>query len=73
MTAELREIHQLLRQAVKPVMINEGEAAKLLEVKRNTLQTYVAKGDIPANFYTIGVKGKRFYDRDLLTGLKIAK
>ncbi len=70
---DIRRLEKLLIQLVKPVMIDENEAAKLLGIKKSVLQQYVCRGKIPPNHYTIGALGKRFYYRDFLTGLKIPK
>lgn len=52
-------------------MINEREAAELLNIKKDTIRRKFIKGEIPEDCYTISpVNGERFYHRDKIIGLK---
>lgn len=54
-------------------MINEREAAELLNIKHDTIRRKFIKGEIPEDCYTISpVNGERFYFKDRLLGLKKA-
>jgi hypothetical protein len=50
-------------------LINESDAAHLLDIEKETLQKNVSTGKIPANYYTTGLHGKRFYFKSKLLGL----
>lgn len=50
--------------------ISEKEARELLNVKQSTFANYLLSGRIPSDTYTIGVGGKRFFDKSKLIGLK---
>lgn len=52
-------------------MINEREAAELLNIKKETMRTKFTRGEIPEDCYTISpVNGERFYFKDKIIGLK---
>jgi len=51
-------------------MLNEREAAEILNIKPMTLRGYVVKKTIPENCYTVSpVNGERFYFKDRIMGL----
>lgn len=52
-------------------MINEREAAELLNIKIETLRIKFSRNQIPEDCYTISpVNGERFYHKDRILGLK---
>lgn len=54
-------------------MINEREAAELLNIKTETLRVKFNQNQIPEDCYTISpVNGERFYFKDKIIGLKKA-
>lgn len=50
-------------------LIPEGEAARLLEIERETLQKKVRDGYIKPDFYVVGLGGKRFFFKSKLVGI----
>lgn len=68
--ARLRKIERMLEQVIKPEQINEEEASRLLGVSKKTIMNYVISGKIPADYYTVGIGGNRFYFKDKLMGTK---
>ena len=69
-TKKWNQIERVLTQLAKPDLIPESEAIAVLGVEKKTFQNYLSNGTIPTSYYKIGVAGRRFYDKDLLTGLK---
>lgn len=54
-------------------MINEREAAELLNIRPGTLRIKFNQNKIPEDCYTISpVNGERFYFKDKIIGLKKA-
>jgi hypothetical protein len=76
--AEWRRIVKILERMEKQTVewIDEDEACRLLgregkPLKTETLYTYTYTGKIPPSFYrTSPVNGKRFYDKEMLMGLR---
>jgi hypothetical protein len=51
-------------------MITEVEAAELLGIGVQTLQTYVSRGKVTEEYYTVcKITGARFYKKNKLVGL----
>lgn len=71
-TKTWKRIERVLDGLAKPNLITEADAINLLQVQKKTFQNYLSNGTIPPAYYRIGAAGKRFYDKDLLTGLKKA-
>ena len=53
-------------------LVNEQEAARLLGRSVLTIQTWVYKGSLSKDAYTVGAGGVRFYKKSHLLGLKTA-
>jgi hypothetical protein len=65
---EWAAVKKMVREAAKPEMISETEAAMLLGVSVKTIKNYVYAGKITTDMYTSGISGKRFYHKEKLMG-----
>lgn len=70
LTIPSKEWAKVMRVIELQKWINEDEAAKLLGVTKKTMQNKVSTGEIPDTMYSVGVSGKRFYDKEMLMGLQ---
>jgi len=50
--------------------VNEDEACKILQIKKNTIQNYVCQGLIKEEIIKRGVRGNKFYHAPSLKGLE---
>lgn len=65
-------IERLGRQAELADMITEEEAAKLLGVKKRTMQVWASQHKLTGMFTVSPVNGSRHYFKTKLIGLKIS-
>lgn len=65
---EWADVKRMVREASRPEMISEKEAADLLGIMQKSLKNYVYSGRIKPNMYTTAPNGRRFYNKEKLMG-----
>jgi len=67
---QIKKILEKLDEVASEIeYVNESEACEMLGITRRTLYNYCYNGKIPADYYTTGIGGNKFFDKRKLMGL----
>lgn len=64
------QVREMFRYMENSNWINEDDACNLLGWKKRTLASRVSDGTIPPDHFRTGIRGKRFFDKAFLIGIK---